>query len=417
MGDVQFDDESGEGDTMVVERERDLALSARPARRWPTSTPRSSASPSAPTGTRPCPASRSQGAPGGDPVGDRARRGEGRRDRPPLSGERPVRCGSVRLRGPLLGRGDRRRPRPAHQALGAQRPRRRHVIDLVWTLRLNLRTTRGWRSPRATGRPLGPDPRHRRRRRPARGRRAVDKPLVPLGVGLVIGGALGNVIDRLFRGEGRLDGAVVDFIDLQWWPMFNIADTASWSARSAAQSLRSPRSGEHPDRARRRAARPCRRPPRRRQPGRGGGAHRRRCGARRRRCRDIGQVRSRPAASVTIDTAAIAARAAAADAAVQFAVVHDDDDVIVVDKPAGLVVHPAPATPAGTLVNGLLARFPDIAWLLSGTQPSRPTTSTGSMPGALGCSSWPRIPVWLPTPSLIAQFADPPRRAAVLRLW
>ena len=29
MGDVQFDDESGEGDTMVVERERDLALSAQ----------------------------------------------------------------------------------------------------------------------------------------------------------------------------------------------------------------------------------------------------------------------------------------------------------------------------------------------------------------------------------------------------
>jgi RNA polymerase-binding transcription factor DksA len=29
MGDVQFDEESGEGDTMVVERERDLALSAQ----------------------------------------------------------------------------------------------------------------------------------------------------------------------------------------------------------------------------------------------------------------------------------------------------------------------------------------------------------------------------------------------------
>ena len=47
-----------------------------------------------------------------------------------------------------------------------------------------------------------------------------------LGVGLVIGGSLSNVVDRLFRGGGWLDGAVVDFIDVQWWPVFNLADTA-----------------------------------------------------------------------------------------------------------------------------------------------------------------------------------------------
>jgi signal peptidase II len=45
-----------------------------------------------------------------------------------------------------------------------------------------------------------------------------------LGVGLIVGGSLGNVVDRLFRGDGWLDGAVVDFIDVQWWPVFNIAD-------------------------------------------------------------------------------------------------------------------------------------------------------------------------------------------------
>jgi signal peptidase II len=45
-------------------------------------------------------------------------------------------------------------------------------------------------------------------------------------VGLVAGGAAGNIVDRLFRGEGWLHGAVVDFIDLQWWPVFNIADAA-----------------------------------------------------------------------------------------------------------------------------------------------------------------------------------------------
>jgi signal peptidase II len=47
-----------------------------------------------------------------------------------------------------------------------------------------------------------------------------------LGVGLIIGGSLGNVVDRVFRNEGWLDGAVVDFIDLQWWPVFNLADVA-----------------------------------------------------------------------------------------------------------------------------------------------------------------------------------------------
>jgi 23S rRNA pseudouridine1911/1915/1917 synthase len=48
--------------------------------------------------------------------------------------------------------------------------------------------------------------------------------------------------------------------------------------------------------------------------------------------------------------------AAAPDAAVRFEVVHEDDDVLVVDKPAGLVVHPARGHRDGTLVNGLLAR-------------------------------------------------------------
>jgi signal peptidase II len=42
--------------------------------------------------------------------------------------------------------------------------------------------------------------------------------------GLLIGGALGNLVDRVFRGDGWLHGAVVDFIDVQWWPIFNVAD-------------------------------------------------------------------------------------------------------------------------------------------------------------------------------------------------
>jgi signal peptidase II len=45
-----------------------------------------------------------------------------------------------------------------------------------------------------------------------------------VAVGLVAGGAAGNIVDRLFRGEAWFHGAVVDFIDLQWWPIFNVAD-------------------------------------------------------------------------------------------------------------------------------------------------------------------------------------------------
>lgn len=48
------------------------------------------------------------------------------------------------------------------------------------------------------------------------------------------------------------------------------------------------------------------------------------------------------------------------DASVQFKVVYEDDAVIVVDKPAGLVVHPGAGNPTGTLVNGLLARYPEL---------------------------------------------------------
>ncbi len=51
-------------------------------------------------------------------------------------------------------------------------------------------------------------------------------PLARVTVGAVIGGALGNLFDRAFRSDGGLlGGAVVDFIDLQWWPVFNLADS------------------------------------------------------------------------------------------------------------------------------------------------------------------------------------------------
>ncbi len=45
---------------------------------------------------------------------------------------------------------------------------------------------------------------------------------------------------------------------------------------------------------------------------------------------------------------------------IEFGVVHEDEHVIVVDKPPGLVVHPGAGNLTGTLANGLLAQFPDI---------------------------------------------------------
>lgn len=49
---------------------------------------------------------------------------------------------------------------------------------------------------------------------------------VAVAGGLVAGGALGNVVDRLFRGDAWMRGGVVDFIDFQWFPIFNVADMA-----------------------------------------------------------------------------------------------------------------------------------------------------------------------------------------------
>jgi signal peptidase II len=45
-------------------------------------------------------------------------------------------------------------------------------------------------------------------------------------LGLVLGGILGNMVDRIFREPGVLRGHVIDWMQLPNWPVFNIADTA-----------------------------------------------------------------------------------------------------------------------------------------------------------------------------------------------
>jgi signal peptidase II len=55
------------------------------------------------------------------------------------------------------------------------------------------------------------------------GRRASRTASLPsvIAMGLLLGGALGNLTDRIIRHH---HGSVIDFIDLRWWPVFNVAD-------------------------------------------------------------------------------------------------------------------------------------------------------------------------------------------------
>lgn len=94
------------------------------------------------------------------------------------------------------------------------------TIDLVWTLRLNLTFNEGAAFSLGGG---------------SGGilalvglvvvavvyRSVVHWPgrLPSVALGAVLGGAVGNLVDRVAR-----NGKVVDFIDLQWWPLFNVAD-------------------------------------------------------------------------------------------------------------------------------------------------------------------------------------------------
>lgn len=56
--------------------------------------------------------------------------------------------------------------------------------------------------------------------------RQADDRLTLVALSLVLGGALGNLTDRVFRSPGFLEGAVVDFVKVGSFPVFNLADSA-----------------------------------------------------------------------------------------------------------------------------------------------------------------------------------------------
>ncbi len=47
-----------------------------------------------------------------------------------------------------------------------------------------------------------------------------------IALGLLLGGATGNLLDRLFRAPGLFQGHVIDWIELPHWPVFNLADSS-----------------------------------------------------------------------------------------------------------------------------------------------------------------------------------------------
>ncbi|MDZ7673644.1 MAG: signal peptidase II [Acidimicrobiales bacterium] len=102
------------------------------------------------------------------------------------------------------------------------------IIDLFWTLRFNLLYNRG------TAFSLTDDSGRFVSAVAVvvvivllRSARSTRSGWTTWSYGLVIGGTVGNIVDRLFReADSFLGGGVVDFVDLQWFPVFNVADAA-----------------------------------------------------------------------------------------------------------------------------------------------------------------------------------------------
>ncbi len=77
---------------------------------------------------------------------------------------------------------------------------------------------------------------------------------------------------------------------------------------------------------------------------------------------EVGRTKVREGQTLEVDESQILQpQPPSPDPTVEFEVLFEDDEIIVVNKPPGLVVHPGAGNPDRTMVNGLLARFPEIA--------------------------------------------------------
>jgi len=232
-------------------------------------------------------------------------------------------------------------------------------IDLFWTARLNL--TRNYGSAFGLGSSFG---------------RWLGIAIIGIIIGVIVysrsitdrrmlvllggitGGAIGNIIDRIFRAEdGFMSGGVIDFIDF--------CGHGGCRRRNRADDSQLPRTcmidevlpealdGERLDRvvamldgcSRSVAATLIAK------------------GAVRLDGLVTTQRSSRVASGMQISFEATIEEVVelAADAAVEFETVFVDEHIVVVNKPAGLIVHPGAGRPDNTLVNGLLHQYPDVA--------------------------------------------------------
>ncbi len=203
-----------------------------------------------------------------------------------------------------------------------------------------------------------------------------------VALGLLLGGATGNLLDRLFRAPGFARGAVVDFLDFRVWPVFNLADSAIVCGGVLAVLL---------------SFRGVELDGTRAEPGRGAGREGHTGGVTDRRevpvpegldglrldaaiSRLFGISRTSAASiadagGVSVDgrrrgkgdriaagaTLAVdlpspdRAPAPPAEVVEGLRVLHEDDDVVVVDKPVGVAAHPSPGWEGPTVIGGLAA--------------------------------------------------------------
>ena len=199
-------------------------------------------------------------------------------------------------------------------------------------------------------------------------------------LGLLLGGATGNLLDRIFRAPGLFQGHVVDWIELPHWPVFNLADSAIVCAGVLVVLLAL--RGIRLDGTRLpRRIRPARFPvavtaPGERQLAVPDGLDGERLDAA--LARMFGLSRSRAAeligdGMVLVDgrTALKSDRVLAGDplqvtlppprpaepprAVEGLVVLYEDDDIVVVDKPRGVAAHPTPGWSGPTVTGGLIA--------------------------------------------------------------
>ncbi len=217
-GDVQFDEESGEGGTVTVDRERDLALSAQALVAVEEIDDALARIVDKSYGAcERCHQSDPQAAAAGAALRQAVRGLQERGTVAPLSGPH--------LRCPLIAAGVAAAVVAADQVTKSLAEAHLHQpVHLVGPLGLDLGYNSGSAFSLFTG----------QRRRPGRGGGGARggpgflalrtrRVAVAVGLGLVLGGAVGNLADRLVRGH---HGDVVDFVTLTHWPTFNVADSA-----------------------------------------------------------------------------------------------------------------------------------------------------------------------------------------------